>query len=83
MFVINSVVIKINSDEVWVGDLVDFLLGGVRLKLKGEGVFVLERVMLMLWSYVFNKNVYIVIVVFYYDSKLKIFWVCFILEIEE
>lgn len=69
----NSVVIKIISDEVWVGDLVDFLLGGVWLCLKGEGVLVFENVMFILWSYVLNKNVYLLISVLYYDNRLKIF----------
>ena len=79
----NSVVIKTNSDEAWVGDLVDLSLGGARLKLKGEGAFVPERATLTSWSHALNKNVHIAIVVLHYDSKSKILRVRFTPETEE
>jgi cellulose synthase (UDP-forming) len=79
----NSVVIKTEDSQAWVGDLVDMSLGGARLRLKGESAYVPEGAMLTSWSHALNKNVHVPINVLHYDSKAKMLRVRFVPKTSE
>ena len=79
----NSVVIKSENGQGWVGDLVDMSLGGARLRLKGEGAYVPEGAILTSWSHALSRNVHIPINVLHYDSKSKMLRVRFMPQTEE